>query len=74
MTYRLWFQVHPDARSFRIKTIPYYRDLCLIYGDTAIEERSRRCILDTNVKSELGLGAVDLLGVLNSASATVDAR
>ncbi|PON48901.1 Myb/SANT-like domain containing protein [Trema orientale] len=26
---------HPDARSFRIKTIPYYSDLCSIYRDLA---------------------------------------
>ncbi|KAF2325125.1 hypothetical protein GH714_022906 [Hevea brasiliensis] len=32
-------QIHPDARAYRIKTIPYYKDLCLIYGDTNIEEK-----------------------------------
>ncbi|KAF5732618.1 hypothetical protein HS088_TW17G00148 [Tripterygium wilfordii] len=30
-------QLHPDARSFRIKTIPYYNDLCLIYGKKTAE-------------------------------------
>ncbi|XP_021672829.2 uncharacterized protein At2g29880 isoform X2 [Hevea brasiliensis] len=32
-------KIHPDARAYRIKTIPYYKDLCLIYGDTNIEEK-----------------------------------
>ncbi|XP_057964303.1 uncharacterized protein LOC131155288 [Malania oleifera] len=26
-----YIKAHPDARSYRIKTIPYYSDLCLIY-------------------------------------------
>ncbi|KAF4364516.1 hypothetical protein G4B88_012098 [Cannabis sativa] len=28
-----YIKAHPDARSFRIKTIPYYSDLCRIYRD-----------------------------------------
>ncbi|WCJ22271.1 hypothetical protein M5689_004367 [Euphorbia peplus] len=32
-------KMHPDARTFRIKTIPYYENLCLIYGDVNIEEK-----------------------------------
>ncbi|KAL0459730.1 UNVERIFIED_CONTAM: hypothetical protein Slati_0600200 [Sesamum latifolium] len=32
---RVWdeyIQAHPDARTYRMKTIPYYSDLCKIYG------------------------------------------
>ncbi|KAK4418094.1 hypothetical protein Salat_2222100 [Sesamum alatum] len=32
---RVWddyIQAHPDARPYRMKTIPYYSDLCKIYG------------------------------------------
>ncbi|KAK4406972.1 hypothetical protein Sango_0278200 [Sesamum angolense] len=32
---RVWddyVQAHPDARTYRMKTIPYYSDLCKIYG------------------------------------------
>lgn len=39
VTYGMELQAHPDARSFRIKTIPYYNDLCLIYGDAVSEPR-----------------------------------
>lgn len=34
-------QAHPDARAFRIKTIPYYSDLCLIYGDATVEDKGK---------------------------------
>ncbi|XP_021613481.1 L10-interacting MYB domain-containing protein isoform X1 [Manihot esculenta] len=34
-----YIKIHPDARAYRIKTIPYYKDLCLIYGDANIEEK-----------------------------------
>lgn len=54
---RLWFQVHPDARSFRIKTIPYYHDLCSIYGDTGIEERSDNIPEESSHSGENGTTA-----------------
>lgn len=28
-----YIKEHPLARSFRVKTIPYYKDLCVIYND-----------------------------------------
>ncbi|XP_044502905.1 uncharacterized protein LOC123223672 isoform X2 [Mangifera indica] len=34
-----YIKVHPDARSYRIKTVPYYNDLCLIYGNKTIEQK-----------------------------------
>ncbi|EEF39323.1 conserved hypothetical protein [Ricinus communis] len=34
-----YIKMHPDARAYRIKTIPHYKDLCLIYGDAKIEEK-----------------------------------
>lgn len=35
-----YVKVHPSARSFRIKTIPYYRDLCLIYSNAPSDGNS----------------------------------
>ncbi|KAF5455319.1 hypothetical protein F2P56_024911 [Juglans regia] len=34
-----YIKVHPDARSFRIKSIPYYSDLCTIYGNATSEQK-----------------------------------
>ncbi|XP_015891980.3 L10-interacting MYB domain-containing protein [Ziziphus jujuba] len=34
-----YIRAHPDTRSFRIKTIPYYSDLCLIYRDAVTEQK-----------------------------------
>lgn len=32
-----YIKVHPEARSYRIKTIPYYYDLCQIYKNISTE-------------------------------------
>lgn len=34
-----YIKVHPDARSYRIKSIPYYSDLCMIYGNVTTEQK-----------------------------------
>lgn len=34
-----YVKAHPEARSFRIKSIPYYNDLCIIYGDATAEHK-----------------------------------
>ncbi|KAJ4839168.1 hypothetical protein Tsubulata_032040, partial [Turnera subulata] len=44
-----YIKVRPTASAFRIKTIPLYSDLCLIYGDAAIQG---------NAKSEDGVEQV----------------
>ncbi|CAH8302856.1 unnamed protein product [Eruca vesicaria subsp. sativa] len=30
---------HPNSRSFRIKSIPFYKDLCLIYSSDGMSEQ-----------------------------------
>ncbi|XP_054800261.1 L10-interacting MYB domain-containing protein [Prosopis cineraria] len=34
-----YIKVHPDARSYRIKSIPYFSDLCTIYGHVLTAEK-----------------------------------
>jgi hypothetical protein len=52
-------QIHPDARAFRIKTIPYYSDLCLIYGDPTVEKKGKEsnfdAVFDSNMSASQGL-------------------
>ncbi|KAF8376838.1 hypothetical protein HHK36_031504 [Tetracentron sinense] len=44
-----YIKVHPDARSYRIKTVPYYSDLCLIYRNASIDGRENNSSHDTNL-------------------------
>ncbi|XP_020982043.1 L10-interacting MYB domain-containing protein isoform X1 [Arachis duranensis] len=34
-----YLKLNPAARSHRIKSIPYFKDLCIIYGNAVIEEK-----------------------------------
>ncbi|KAI3861340.1 hypothetical protein MKW92_022514 [Papaver armeniacum] len=35
-----YVKAHPDARQYRVRSVPYYKDLCMIYGDTYISGRN----------------------------------
>ncbi|RZC76672.1 hypothetical protein C5167_000779 [Papaver somniferum] len=35
-----YVKAHPDARQYRVRSVPYYKDLCIIYGDTYISGRN----------------------------------
>ena len=39
-------QEHPEARSFRIKSIPYYNDLCIIYGGATVGQKGNHLYFD----------------------------
>ncbi|KAL5791885.1 hypothetical protein ACOSP7_000479 [Xanthoceras sorbifolium] len=39
-----YIKVHPEARSYRIKTIPYYNDLCLIYGNKTSKQKGDKLL------------------------------
>lgn len=68
-----YIMVHPDARSYRIKTIPYYRDLCDIYKNTTTEGKndlsSESTRLDSNVP---GLDVVGLFETMEPVATTLD--
>ncbi|KAL5560952.1 hypothetical protein UlMin_030699 [Ulmus minor] len=49
-----YIKTHPDARSFRIKIIPYYNDLCLIYKDSNPARRGDNVPEESLLASEEG--------------------
>ncbi|XP_065633538.1 L10-interacting MYB domain-containing protein isoform X2 [Quercus suber] len=58
-----YIKVHPDARSYRIKSIPYYSDLCMIYGNATTEQKALPTGENgTNTQpTDVSEGAVDAL-------------
>ncbi|CAH2072013.1 unnamed protein product [Thlaspi arvense] len=42
----VYLKGHTNLRSFRIKSIPYYKDLCLIYTDGISEQKDQENITD----------------------------
>lgn len=44
---------HPDARSYRIKTIPYYNDLCFIYRNATPEQKGNHFGHDGNLDNSI---------------------
>nr|WAU48796.1 MYB transcription factor 4 [Litchi chinensis] len=65
-------QVHPDARSYRIKTIPYYNDLCMIYGNRASEQKGAKLLesfshLDENEGALVNAGRSDSEGAVKAS-------
>ncbi|CAD5326886.1 unnamed protein product [Arabidopsis thaliana] len=46
-----YLKIHPDSRSFRIKSIPYYKDLCLVYSDGMSEHKAEESITEGESKT-----------------------
>lgn len=46
-------QVHPEARSLRVKTLPGYRKLCVIFGEESSDTRYIRLSHNADPRSEL---------------------
>ncbi|KAL0876774.1 hypothetical protein Bca101_026479 [Brassica carinata] len=42
----VYLKGHPISRSFRIKSIPFYKDLCLIYSDGMSEQKAPQSITE----------------------------
>lgn len=43
-----FIQVHPDARSYRVKMVSSYNKLCVIYGEDNSEGRYGRLARDVS--------------------------
>ncbi|XP_028111818.1 L10-interacting MYB domain-containing protein-like [Camellia sinensis] len=42
-----YMKVHPNSRSYRIKTIPYYKDFCVIYKNTTVGGKTNMPLSET---------------------------
>lgn len=54
-------QVHSDARSYRIKTIPYYNDLCEIYKNALVEGEGNISVQNAKVDTNIQVSKMDSL-------------
>ena len=46
-------QVHPDARCYRVKTIPGFHKLCVIFGEEHYDGRYSRLARDADTIYEV---------------------
>uniref|UniRef100_A0A5B7B8U3 Myb/SANT-like domain-containing protein n=1 Tax=Davidia involucrata TaxID=16924 RepID=A0A5B7B8U3_DAVIN len=68
-----YIKVHPDARSYRIKTVPYYSDLCMIYKNATVEGKGNLSSQDGDLDRNIpGSETCRLLQGLESPATTVD--
>ncbi|KAK4790961.1 hypothetical protein SAY86_031374 [Trapa natans] len=71
-----YIKAHPNARPFRIKSFPYYRDLCLIYENTLCKQKelSSHSSLDTEVATSINpdSATVESMDLLNDISIDED--
>lgn len=47
-------QAHPDAQPFKKRVIPYYDDLCIIYGHAVADGRYSLSCFDVDFEYEGG--------------------
>ncbi|XP_057959471.1 uncharacterized protein LOC131151960 isoform X2 [Malania oleifera] len=50
-----YIKAHPDARSYRVKTVPSYHKLCIIYGQESFEGRYGRLARNAEPDSEISV-------------------
>lgn len=48
-----YMQERPDARSYRVKTVPSYHKLCVIYGQENFDERYSRLAFNLDSAGEI---------------------
>ncbi|XP_052186077.1 uncharacterized protein LOC127797312 isoform X2 [Diospyros lotus] len=68
-----FIKVHPDARSYRIRTIPYYSDLCVIYKNATFDRKPSLSGEDANAdRNMLGSETCTLVQGVESPDTTID--
>lgn len=68
-----YIKVHPDVRSYRIKTIPYYNDLCVIYRNATVEGKASISSHDAKIdKNTSGSETGRLFEGSESPATTID--
>ncbi|XP_018471009.2 uncharacterized protein At2g29880 isoform X2 [Raphanus sativus] len=50
----VYLKGHPNSRSFRIKSVPFYKDLCLIYSDGMSEQKAPEGETNTCIEEDEG--------------------
>lgn len=53
IVYGEYLQAHPDARSYKTKSVQNFSDLCLIYGYTTADGRYSRSSHDVDIDDEV---------------------
>ncbi|XP_010278767.1 PREDICTED: L10-interacting MYB domain-containing protein-like isoform X2 [Nelumbo nucifera] len=56
-----YLKVHPEAQTYRTKTVPNYNDLCIIYGKEAVDGATD--CSDHNVKLDNGISGMEIVAV-----------
>lgn len=65
-----YIEAHPDARSYRVKTVPSYHKLCIIYGEDSFDGRYSRLACNVDGESEVPLLSTDEIKELESETNT----
>ncbi|KAJ4952155.1 hypothetical protein NE237_028987 [Protea cynaroides] len=66
-----YLKVHPEARSYRTKTLLNYKDLCIIYGNETANGTVNYVVHDVNLDSSLALTIPGVPGGLQSSAVSV---
>ncbi|XP_042505006.1 uncharacterized protein LOC122081790 isoform X3 [Macadamia integrifolia] len=61
-----YLKIHPEARSYRTKTVLNYKDLCIIYGNETANGTVNRLVHDANLDSSTAVKVAGELGGLQS--------
>ncbi|KAF8395486.1 hypothetical protein HHK36_019432 [Tetracentron sinense] len=57
-----YLELHPDARQYRTKFVPYYKDLCVICGDATVDGQNIHSTQDVNLDNDVPRMIAGVLG------------